>query len=397
MEKHYSRIPNLTGIYHNASSGSFMSTKRLNGKLYQKSFESLAEAQYWRQHFKKESKSYSTLKDVWKCMQEMHFPTLALSTINIWKRRYILLQELEHLSMNEITSSQISSWIIQKVILFKDESYQSLRGNAGRCNLNNELNLLVTIFYWYKQSDVYEKEAIALTCPVKKKHREQGFIKPIPDRRKNINLDHTLVFLEELKPLYKDLATLQFYCAARIGEVAGLQWSCIDFKNRRMLIKHTCLWDNSSKKFTTLKNFPKNKETRPVFITQEIMEILERRSTFRLPGNNFVFHVDGRPLNYGTIQVNYRNAQRKSGIPYTGTHILRHGMAKLARKVGGGLDAVVAMTGHKDLKLANYYSKCDEEDQKHISEKIMEHIRLSKYAQFENFDNVVSLNNFKKD
>jgi len=31
-------------------------------------------------------------------------------------------------------------------------------------------------------------------------------------------------------------------------------------------------------------------------------------------------------------------------------------MAKLARKVGGGLDAVVAMTGHKDLKLANHYT-----------------------------------------
>jgi integrase len=297
--------------------------------------------------------------------------------------------------MNEITPSQISNWIIKIVSLFKSDSYQSSRGHAGRCNLNNELNLLVTIFNWYKQSDIFEKEASPLTCQVKKKHREQGFIKPIPDRRKNINLEHTLLFLEELKPLYRDLATLQFYCAGRIGEVAGLQWSCIDFKNRRMLIKHTCLWDNSSKVFATLKNFPKNKEIRPVFITQEILEILERRAAFQLPGNNFVFHVNGRPLNYGTIQVNYRNAQRKSGIPHTGTHILRHGMAKLARKVGGGLDAVVAMTGHKDLKLANHYSKCDEEDQKHISEKIMEHIRLSKYAQFENYENVVSLNNFK--
>lgn len=68
-------------------------------------------------------------------------------------------------------------------------------------------------------------------------------------------------------------------------------------------------------------------------------------------------------------------AQRKSGVPYSGTHILRHDMAKLARQVGGGLDAVIAMTGHKDLKLADHYSKCDEDDHKHFSEKIMEHIR----------------------
>jgi len=395
MQKFFTKIPHLTGIYQNTSTGNFVSSKRIKGKLYQKSFNSLKEAKDWRQNFQPKS-SFSTLKDVWTCMQDLHFPTLSLSTINIWNRRFILLQDLEHFPMNEITPSLITSWIIEKVSFYKNESYQDSRGHAGRCNLNNELNLLVTIFNWYKQSDLFEKEALTLTCPVKRKHREQGFIKPIPDRRKNITLDHTLLFLEELKPLYKDLATLQFYCAARIGEVAGLQWSCVDFKNKRMIIKHTCLWDNSSKLFTTLKNFPKNKENRPVFITQEILEILQRRAAFRLPGNNFVFHVDGRPLNYGTIQVNYRNAQRKSGIPHTGTHILRHGMAKLARKVGGGLDAVVAMTGHKDLKLANHYSKCDEEDQKVISEKIMDHIRLSKYAQFENFENVVSLGNFKK-
>lgn len=51
------------------------------------------------------------------------------------------------------------------------------------------------------------------------------------------------------------------------------------------------------------------------------------------------------------------------------------GMAKLARQAGGGLDAVLAMTGHKDLKLADHYSKCTEDDQRNVSELIMNHIR----------------------
>ncbi len=71
-------------------------------------------------------------------------------------------------------------------------------------------------------------------------------------------------------------------------------------------------------------------------------------------------------------------------------------MAKLARKVGGGLDAVVAMTGHKDLKLANHYSKCDEDDQREISEKIMEHIRFSRLEKSYSFDNVIFLHGHKK-
>ncbi len=76
-----------------------------------------------------------------------------------------------------------------------------------------------------------------------------------------------------------------------------------------------------------------------------------------------MLHVEGAPLNYGTIQLNYREAQRKSGVPYTGTHILRHGMAKLARKVGGGLDAVMAhirsIQGEKSQSFENVISLID--------------------------------------
>jgi integrase len=170
------------------------------------------------------------------------------------------------------------------------------------------------------------------------------------------------------------------------------------YKNRRLMIKHTCIWDAANKMFVELKGFPKNREARPVYITDEIMEILNRRMAFRIPANDYVFHVDGSPLNYGTIQLNYRAGQRKSGVPYTGTHILRHGMAKLARQVGGGLDAVLAMTGHKDLKLADHYSKSTEDDQKEFSQKIMEHIRKIKLNEVQRdqpsestFENVLSL------
>ena len=39
-----------------------------------------------------------------------------------------------------------------------------------------------------------------------------------------------------------------------------------------------------------------------------------------------------------------------------------------------GLDSVIAMTGHKDLKLADHYSKIDGEVQKSTSLKILDHI-----------------------
>jgi integrase len=412
-----------TGVYKNTTNGKFFAEKRINGKSTSKTFSNLHDAKSWRQNLANkpvhvkgvqdkvlQQSGFSTLKEVWEEMQKHHFPTLATSTRSIWVRRYELLKPLELMPMNMITPSKFTTWVNHWVSHFSTEEYKySGRGKAGRCNLNMELNMFVTIFNWYKESEQFEHEAMHLTCPVRKKHRKLGFIKPVPDKKKQINLEHALTFFKYLKPLYRDLAMMQFFCAGRIGEVAGMQWSNIDLDNDRLLIKHTCIWDMTLKTFVELKPFPKNKEARPVFITDEIREILKRRTAFKVTGCDYVFHVEGKPLNYATIQVNYRGAQRKGKLPYSGTHILRHGMAKLARQVGGGLDAVIAMTGHKDLKLADHYSKCNEDDQKQFSQKIMQHIKKVTHGGNEDslnkeevlvpvssFDNVVSLSDFKK-
>jgi len=403
--ENYKKIRNTTGIYQNKKNGQYMVEKRVRGLLHTRTFSTLYEAKQWQKFFDgekivypeevlDEKSNYSTLREVWEVMQKKHFPSLATSTRSVWTRRYELLKGLEHLPMDRISPSRITEWVIERVSYYSSEEYQgSGRGRAGRCNLNTELNMFVTIFNWYKQSEDFEKEAVALTCPVKTKHRKMGFVKPLPDKIKQINLQDAFLFFDFLRPLYQDLAKMQFFCAGRIGEIAGLQWTNIDLRNRRMLIKDTCVWDTTNKMFVELKPFPKNREARAVYITDEILEILNRREAFRLSGNNFVFHVEGTPLNYCTIQINYREAQRKSGIPYTGTHILRHGMAKLARKVGGGLDAVLAMTGHKDLKLADHYSKSNEDDQKDFSQLIMKHIReeLRPKPEEENLSNVFRL------
>jgi hypothetical protein len=73
-------------------------------------------------------------------------------------------------------------------------------------------------------------------------------------------------------------------------------------------------------------------------------------------------------------------------------------MAKLDRQIGGGLDAVLTMTGHKDLKISDHYSKSNEDDQKHFSEMIMKHIRKQKaedQAPQSDFGNVIRLRNIK--
>ncbi len=395
----YVSIKGHAGISQHVTTKMYQARKRLKGKQYAASFRTLREAKYWRNTFNGEKSNtdsesnFSTLKEVWETMQLLHFPSLAPSTCQIWERRYRLLKDLEDYHMDEITPTVINKWIEKWVNFFKsDEWQQEGSGRHARCNLRAELDLFTTIFNWMKEEPDFHLEASKLVSPILKRHKKMCIIKEIPIRDKRIGIDDFYKFCSVLRPLYRDLALLQFYTASRIGEVSGIQIKNIDLDNRRLLIKETCGWCQQKKTFIRLNPFPKNKEPRECYITDEMLEILERRLKLKHSGSDFLFHVDGRPLNYGTIQVNYRGAQRKSGIKYTGTHCLRHGMATIARQVGGSLEAVMAMTGHKDIKLAAHYSRRSCDFQKETSIKIMEHIRCSKEDnQIVELQNVIPL------
>lgn len=403
----YVKVVNQNGIWKNESTRKYMAVKKIKGKQHSETFDSIRQAQHWRHTFNGEKKpteivnKTSTLEYIWRRMQVLHFPSLALSTQRIWIRRWKTLSDLADYPMDQITSTVINNWIVKKKKWFNSDEYRSLgSGSKARCNLYNELNLFTTIFNWYKAEDEFEDESSGVTTPIRPRHYNMAFIKDTPKKPddKKIPVEAAFQFFSALPELYRDLAMTQFFCAGRIGEVAGIQISNLYLDQEYFLIKDSVVWCNSSKMFEYLSPYPKNKEARRVYIHPWLKTIIMRRLKLRLPGCNFLFHAEGKPLNYCTIQVNYRTAQRRTGIPYTGTHCLRHGMATLARRVGGmGLDSVVAMTGHKDLKLADHYSKIDGEVQKHTSLKILDHIRdlgLMEVATQEK-SNVVALRRVK--
>lgn len=376
-ENQYAKIANCKGIYKNTSSGHYLAIKRIDGIKHQATFTMLSDAKEWRHKFNgtdivSTSQKTATLKKVFEDMKLHHFPTLAESTQHIWIRRYELLQDLEHLPMANIDYFRLNRWMEAKVKHFKSEKYVSLsRGLAKRCNLDNELNLLSGIFNYYKRSETFMDESKDIINPVRmREFKKKGFIRAKPVKNLQIKPEDTFKLMEFMKPLYRSLAFFQFLTASRISEAAGLQWSRVDFKNKKIVVMETCYWHPTTKTFVKLNPHPKNKEPRVIYMTQDLETILRQRLAHKISGNDFVFHVEGAPLNYCTIQLNYREAYRKSGVPNSGTHCLRHGMAALARKVGGGLDAVIAMTGHKDLKLADHYSKLTGEYQKDVSLKI---------------------------
>ncbi|WP_413942676.1 tyrosine-type recombinase/integrase [Bdellovibrio sp. HCB-162] len=391
MSKVFVNVPKQPGIRKNVISGQYQALKKIDGKQYAASFPTIREAQHWRNTFNGVEaneeisepiglkKSSSTLGHVWERFVALHFSSIQISTQRIWTRRFMFWKPLFNLHMEDITPTVINEFIDEQKQVFLSEEYKARgEGCSGRCNLDNEINIFNTVFNWYKREEEFATESKFLFTPIRPRHKKMGYIKDSPNKPENkkITVEAAFKFFQAFtNQLYADLAVTQFFCAGRIGEIAGIQIPNIYLEEDYLIIKESISWCNDNKMFEYLNPYPKNGESRRVHLHPILKEVIVRRLRERAPRCDFLFHVEGKPLNYCTIQANYRQAQRISGIPFRGTHCLRHGMATLARRVGGGLDAVIAMTGHKDLALADHYSKIDGEDQKKTSEKIVAHIR----------------------
>lgn len=385
-KKDYSKLSKHRGIYKNKKTGRYLAVKKIKGKQFSESFDNVRSALHWRNTFdgikiKKKiwQKTSPTLLEIWESMRELHFPTLEGSTIAIWERRFKVLEGLYRVHMEDFTPSIIDEWI--KV---SKAHYIKLK-NSKRYNLRNELNLLGTAFRWYRNDP--EIGDYKFVSPILDRHKKSCIIRELPVRDKKISPEDALKFINCLTPLYRDLALLQFLTASRISEVAGIQISNIDLDKKELMIKECCVWDPKSKVFQYLKLYPKNKSVRYCFINDLLLEIIQNRLKERHPESEFLFHINGKPLNYCTIQVNFRKAQRKAGVKHTGTHILRHGMATFVRSITRSLDATMAMTGHKDIKLADHYSSIGREVQKETSLMVEERLK-----KFQGLENVLSFN-----
>ena len=297
-------------------------------------------------------------------MRKLHFPTLAAGTIETWEERFGVLKSLHNTHLEDFAPSMIDGWI--------KEAKELLAPNLRRCNLKKELKMLSMIFSWYINEPEYGD--YKFVSPILKRHRKSCIIREAPVNNKKITPEDAFCFIGLLPPLYRDLALFQYLTASRISEAAGVQIDNIDLDKRVLCIKDCCVWSRK-KCFLYLKSLPKNGEIRYCHINDLLLTVIERRLSLRAPNSGYLFHVDGKPLGYRWIQHAYVKAQKQAGVAQRSTHCLRHGMATLARKLTRSLDATMAMTGHKDIKLADHYSEIGQDVQKETSLQIEQHLK----------------------
>jgi len=306
--------------------------------------------------------------DMYRKYQDCMFPSYEVSTLEYKKNIGVFFDEFSTIPMDAVNPDLLDRFILNK-------KRQAIINGSKRCSFENELRELRTFFNWYRENGDYK-----FSNPVLKRHSNLGFIRKPVKKNKKMTSSEVNMFLNSLKKncpqVYYDMAVVQFYTAGRIGEIAGLQKKCIDFKNESLKIQYTTVW-NKNKEFVCLKDKPKNGKPRFCTIVEPMKESLSRQIEASVAECGYVFQVNGEPIPYRLIQLNYNKALRKCGLgnKYSSTHFLRHSMASITRYATGSLDSTQAVTGHSDIEMVQHYAGTPDNRQKEAVIKVLEFMK----------------------
>jgi integrase len=367
--KRYEKVKGQTGIRRNLKTNKVEAYKKIGGKTYSATFDTIIEARNWRLTYAPPEEKARSLKmtfgELIEAYRMEHLSTLALSTQGVKLDRIKIFKSLETYQVEDLSPDIITRFFQSQVNKAKGQ-------NSRRLNFDGEIKDLTSILNWYRENYNYKFVVPMIT----KKLRRLCILKSEKRVKEKLTAEEFLRFFNALDPFYQDVALVQSRIAGRISEVAGPQFSCVDFNNRTLMIKNVVVYGRR-KEFLELKPMPKNNEIRACFMTDDLLRVIQRRLNEKHPTSDYVFHHEGKPLKYRSVQHAYNYALKKVGLDKktSGTHMLRHFTATLTRLVCGNLDAVQSVTGHKTSRLVEHYGVIAKTLQSESITKVEEHLR----------------------
>lgn len=371
--KRFTNLKNHIGIRKDNLTGSYVATTRINGHRKTKSFKRLNAAIEWRRQCSpttiiEESRASITFHEAWTRYFNEYVETLSTSTKEFYRRKESVFLSLRSYAMENITPDVIANF------LYKEKEKCILLNHQKRINFDHEIKILCSFFNWYREVIDYK-----FVSPMLKRHFQIGKVREKVIKNKKMTFEQLTLFFNSLRQdcYWYEFATCQFFLAARVQEIAGLQKSSVSIPTRSLTIKDVAVW-GTNKKFVELKPMPKNGEIRQLFLNDVLINIFTRKMDDKT--TSFIFHKEGHPHDYREIQYHYNKALKACGLypEFSGTHFLRHSMATLARKATGSLELTQAMTGHKDQKMVQHYARMDIDSNKEAQLKILDFISTSK-------------------
>lgn len=190
-------------------------------------------------------------------------------------------------------------------------------------------------------------------------------------KRKSYDDEQTKILLENLEQLsiedtkYKVAIILTVFTGVRLGELMGLEWQDIDFKNGIICINRSSQYLADLEVFTKV---PKTESSiREIAIPEFIVSLLEEYKLWYedqksfygelwVNSNRLFVQADGKPMHPDTISKWFVKFVGEIGLPVINFHGLRHTNATLLISQNMDIAVVAARLGHAQITTTlNFY------------------------------------------
>ncbi len=199
--------------------------------------------------------------------------------------------------------------------------------------------------------------------------------KPVPNKSNDVftHEDATtlMTYLEPLDDPYALAIRLDFNLFIRVGELAGLKWENIDFKNQTAYICHQITYEpeldddlNFKDKKMVTEDYLKgctSQGFRTEHLREEAIEILKRAREIN-PDGEFVFMPFGKPIITTTFNKRLKKYCEAAGVPYHSSHKIRFYVCSTAYN-GENLPQVSKMMGHSQTSTTLHYLRDVNQDE----------------------------------
>lgn len=155
--------------------------------------------------------------------------------------------------------------------------------------------------------------------------------------------------------------TLALAMGLRVGEVCGLMWDDIDFKNRTLTVKRTVQRisvNDGEHKTKVIVSSPKSKTSaRKIPIPAGVFSVLK---SLQSDGSHYIVSDSTKPAEPRTMQYHFAKILKNVNLPSVRFHSLRHSAATNAIAAGSDVKTLSEILGHSRTELTmNLYLHSD--------------------------------------
>lgn len=145
---------------------------------------------------------------------------------------------------------------------------------------------------------------------------------------------------------------LSLFMGLRIGELCGLKWEDVDFKDRILHIRRTVQRIssiNGNRKTKIVISSPKSATSfREIAIPDMLMKYFEM---FGDEADHFILSGTDKPVEPRTMQYRYKKILQSAEVESHNYHKLRHTFATNSAEKGFNVKALSAVLGHSSVTL----------------------------------------------